>query len=256
MNIRNVSKLKFQWAALGVAILCASMAVHFWQDFSEMTGADSSWFPVRFMRIEGDIRNLETDRFVSAVSPAISGSGFFSVNLPAIVSAAKSLAWVDKVDAERLWPDTIVLRVEEHRPVARWGGEDLLNIRGERFRPQKTSQYSTLPLLEAPSGVERQMLTALGILNAGLAERGVSVSELHLNERRAWVAKLSNGAEIYFGRQDPVVAFGRFMELVPKLGDGKFNEMQRLDLRYPNGFSVIWKATPLSDVNSSQSTGI
>jgi cell division septal protein FtsQ len=34
----------------------------------------------------------------------------------------------------------------------------------------------------------------------------------------------------------------RFLDLAPKLGDNVFARLKRVDLRYPNGFAVVWKS--------------
>jgi cell division protein FtsQ len=61
--------------------------------------------------------------------------------------------------------------------------------------------------------------------------------------------------ELYFGRQDPLKLLERFLELVPKLGEDGFARLKRVDLRYPNGFAVVWKseAEGVTEINSENS---
>jgi cell division protein FtsQ len=47
--------------------------------------------------------------------------------------------------------------------------------------------------------------------------------------------------EIVFGSQDPLAATDRLLTLLPQLGEGRVATIKKLDLRYPNGFSVVWK---------------
>jgi len=204
---------------------------------------------VRYVRIEGEIQNLETAKLVKAISPSMD-SDFFSLDLSAVALTARSVPWVASVEAERLWPDTVVLHIHEHRPIARWGDTELLNDRGERFSVADTSKYADLPLIRAPTGTELQMKETVTLLNVELANLQLKISEIALNKRQAWIAKLSNRCDIVFGRQDPLQAVKRFMTFVPKLGERKFEDIERLDLRYPNGFSVIWRARGVFDSNT------
>jgi cell division protein FtsQ len=78
-------------------------------------------------------------------------------------------------------------------------------------------------------------------LNAKLQARRLRVESLRLSKRRAWVAQLEGGMEIVFGNQDPLAATDRLLTLLPKLGEERIAALRKVDLRYPNGFSIILK---------------
>lgn len=214
-------------------------------------------FPVAYVRIEGEIQNLDAAKLQEALSPAAS-VGYFSLDMAEIEGLVRSFAWVDKVRVARVWPDTLEIGVTEQRAVARWGDQALLNPKGVRFAPGGVEAFVRLPVIYGPPGMESYLLEMLGSLNDRLASRGVAVATLDMSKRRAWVVKLDNGLELYFGRQDPLKLLERFLELVPKLGDDVFARLKRVDLRYPNGFAVVWKTEAetgpeVKDGNGAQS---
>lgn len=198
------------------------------------------YLPMNYVRIEGAIWNLEPEAFKRALLPYTQG-GYFSADLQEIETEAKRFAWVDKVRIARAWPDTLIIRVEEQQPVARWEHDSLLNDRGERFTPPSVAAYQDLPGLSGPEGQEKLVLGTLRALNARLESRRMRIEALSLSKRRAWVAQLAGGMEIVFGHQDPLAAMERLLSYLPRLGEDRVADIQKLDLRYPNGFAVIWK---------------
>jgi len=200
-----------------------------------------SLFPINHVRIVGDIENLDVDKLQKTLQPAISG-GYFYQDLGELEGAIHSIAWIDRVRLNRIWPDTLEVDITEQKAVARWGDRALLNPRGERFTPDGIEAFANLPVIYGPLGMGSYLLEMMNALDDRLKQKGVNVVTLDMSRRRAWIVKLNNGLEIHFGRQDPVNLLERFLNLVPKLGEEVFAQLKRVDLRYPNGFAVVWKS--------------
>lgn len=205
----------------------------------------NTFLPIRYIRVEGDIWNLDADEFRRALLIRVQAGGYFSIDLEGIEAAVREFAWIDDVRVARIWPDTLSLWVAEQQPAARWGEDSLLNVRGERFAPRNAAFLDHLPLLSGPPGQEKQVLGMLRAMNERLQPRHLRVEALQLSKRRAWKARLKGGTEIVFGKQDPLVAVDRLLSLLPQLGEERIQAIQKVDLRYPNGFSVIWKPEAL-----------
>lgn len=233
-----------------ILIAVFALAGFIWQSRS-----DAPFLPIHYVRIEGSIKNLDDQKFREEIAPSIDG-GYFSVDLHKIEAVARRFAWIDAIKVIRYWPDTLVLRVSEHKPIARWGDNALLNQRGELFEPENAKSFANLPLIHGPMGTEMNLLAMVKLLNDRLNDRNMSVVSLELSERRAWVANLSSGMEIHFGRQDPVRALDRFLEFAPKLGEEKMARLKRVDLRYPNGFAVVWKPLDAGKIEGQGAIGI
>lgn len=212
-------------------------------------------FPIRYVRIEGEIENVDAERLRAVVLSTVS-SGFLTVPIGDVEMAAKAYPWVDQVRVARLWPDTLVLLISEQKPVAQWGDRALINQRGERFVPDRTDSFRKLPMIVGPAGMERQLLGLLNQLNDHLRNSGLSVAHLDMSKRRACIVRLNSGMEVHFGRQDPVKSLDRFLELMPQIGAERMAAVQRIDLRYPNGFAVVWKPDAnISDLPSGRESG-
>lgn len=198
----------------------------------------SPLFPVREIIIKGDLRNLSRFDLEAASRARLSGN-FFSVRPDEIRASFKRLAWVRSADVRRVWPGRIEVTLEEHRPMARWGEDALLNSFGERF--QATSD-ELLPMLAGPIGTEGIVSERYMQFRSMLRPLGSTVQQVLLTPRYAWQVKLENGLELALGRdmqRDAVES--RLAKFVGTYGEtlGRIRRAHEyVDLRYPNGFSL------------------
>jgi cell division protein FtsQ len=238
---RRRNRYKLVKRVLRFAVLL-SMAGLAWMAWERMPAPELAvLFPINYVRVAGEVENLDAGKLQEALQPAISG-GYFYQDLGEIEGVVRSFAWVDTVRLSRIWPDTLEVDITEQQAVARWGDRALLNPRGERFTPDGIEAFAKLPVIYGPLGMESYLLEMLNTLNEKLAPQRLAVATLDMSKRRAWIVKLDNGLELHFGRQDPEKVLERFLELAPKLGDNVLTQLKRVDQRYPNGFAVVWKS--------------
>jgi len=182
---------------------------------------------------------------VEQVLPQALKGNFFSLNLEMVRGVLESLPWVRKVEVRRVWPARLEVRIEEHKPVARWGegrGE-LVNSFGEVFAATLPEvEGGGLPLLYGPPGTAPEVLKHysefVGTFQA-VGERPVQVT---LSSRLAWQLKLQNGMLVDIGREQqksPIgVRLARFIEIYPEAVGKRAVRPTVVDLRYPNGFAM------------------
>lgn len=231
------------WGGLAARVLAVfALACAVWYAWGNTPALDlKARFPFHYVRVQGEIENLNPERLHEVLLPALEG-GYFFQDLGVVESAVRTLPWVDQVRLTKVWPDTLEVDITEQKPVARWGDRALLNLKGERFTPNGIEEFTFLPVIYGQLGMESQLLEVLAALNDRLAAKGLAVVSMDLSKRRAWIVRLDNGLELHFGRQDPVQLLERFLSLTPKLGDEVLAQLKRVDLRYPNGFAVVWKS--------------
>lgn len=239
---RRVKKQAGRRWGLGLVVALV-IALLGWSGWQIRPRPEAPWFPLRYVRVEGELQYLDVERLHMALSPSVR-SGYFSLDMGEVEGAVRAFAWVDTVRVARVWPDTLVVALKEQKPVARWGDKALLNERGERFEPPDVGSFAALPIIYGPAGMERALLDELKGLNKRLDNKGMNVAVLELSKRRAYSIKLNNELDILFGRQEPSVALDHFMTLAPHLGEDRMPLLQRVDLRYTNGFAVVWKSAP------------
>ena len=238
-GVRKNSRLGRRLLRLLLVLALVAAGWQAWEGWSA-THEPGLLFPIGYVRVEGEIENLDLPKFQQALLPVVSG-GYFTLDMTELEGSVRSFAWIEGVRFARVWPDTLEIFITEHKPVARWGDKALLNQKGERFAPDSIEAFASLPVIYGPPGMEVSLLEMLKSLNDRLEPKGVSVAAIDLSKRRAWIIKLSNGLELHFGRQDPVRLLDGFLEWVPKLGEDGFSRLKRVDLRYTNGFAVVWK---------------
>lgn len=182
---------------------------------------------------------------IEQILPSALKGNFFSLNLEAVRLALEKLPWVRKVEVRRVWPARLEVKVEEHRPRARWGegrGE-LVNSYGEVFAATLGDlEQEALPLLFGPAGTAPEVMKRYGELVGSFKGVGERPVQLILSPRLAWQLKLEHGMVVDLGREQPKSPVGvrlqRFLEIYPEFIAKRAVRPSVVDLRYPNGFAI------------------
>lgn len=206
-------------------------------------------FPLRVVKVDGELKYLDRDKIKAAVTPLIDG-GFFTAGVSGIQQAVQVLPWVYRVEVRRSWPDTLHVFITEQEPVAQWGETGYLNRFGEAFFPEGKAADVALPQLSGPEGHEVLVLEEFGRMNRRLQPLGLSVTELSLDDRRAWRLVLDNSLILALGRTDKDRRLQRFIKVFPVLFAGKVKNLGRVDLRYSNGFAAHWRSAGDSTIQT------
>lgn len=196
--------------------------------------------PVRYVRIEGFFQYLSKEEIKAVLMPLVTAS-IFDADMQKIHSIVTKLPWVKNATVERVWPDTIDIKVHERKAYVRWGQNGLLTEYGELFTPNNIGQFQSLLLLEGPKQQEAKTLEIMKGVKTALEDQALELAEFKVNDREAWEIKLKIGLEILLGRTGQLKKLQRFLDTLPVLGQEKIAAMQVVDLRYPNGYAVSWK---------------
>ncbi len=201
---------------------------------------DPATLPVRHVRIEGELRHLDPAALQAAAAPYARGS-FLTVDVTALARAVAALPWVDRVSVRRRWPDTLVVRVREHRVVAAWAAGGAVNGRGERVAVPADSLPPGLPVLGGPAGSAARVAAAWRRWQARLAPLGLRIERLEMSAREAWRMRLAGGIEVLLGRGEPEARLERLVRAWPVALAAQAARIAHVDLRYTNGFAVRWR---------------
>lgn len=208
------------------------------------------FMPVRYVRVSGIFQHLGKQEIKQLIEPFVV-TDFVSADLQEIHDAALLLPWVAQAKVKRVWPDVIDIRITENQAAFRWGKEGLLNLQGELFKPQDTSEFSTLALIKGPLGHEYNLFNIMQELMTELAEQSLKINKFIVNERRSWMIVLEKGMQIQLGRREPAKNFSRFVKTLQVLGQEKIELIEKVDLRYPNGYSITWKSGAIPGFNGT-----
>ncbi len=164
---------------------------------------------------------------------------FFTVDLEQVRNSLEKLPWVREARVERRWPDTLVVSLVEHEPLARWNDDALINVAGEVF---VAALDARLPRLAGPEDSSAEVYAAYRRYQAALAPLGMTIGELALSERRAWRVRLDNGLALALGREQADARLARFVALYPRVFAAQDGVPAvaplAVDLRYPDGMAL------------------
>jgi cell division protein FtsQ len=200
-------------------------------------------WPLRTLRVQGALQRVDESRLRATVLP-FAKRGFFAVPLDRIQAEVGALPWVDRAEVRKHWPDVLEVRISEHRPFARWGEARVLSVNGHLFPVGAASMPAGLPLLDGPDGRVADVVALYNQAREELAGAG-GVRGVVLDRRGSWSIALANGIEVVLGRNDPQARLARFAPLLPRLLASQGGRpLLRADLRYTNGFALIWGELP------------
>lgn len=225
--------------ALALVVLPVAAVVNGW-----IGGAQ---WPLRTLRVQGQVQRVDEAQLRATVLP-FARRGFFAVQLDRIQTAVGALPWVERAEVRKHWPDVLEVRISEHRPFARWGADQLLSEQGRLFPASTVTLPRGLPLLDGPEPRIAEVVALYNQARERLANAG-GVRGVALDRRGSWSITLNNGTEVVLGRNDPLPRLERFAPLLPRLAaQHPGQRLARADLRYTNGFSLVWAELPKQDL--------
>ena len=207
--------------------------------------ARSPWFPIRAIRLEGDVLRNNVDTIRANAAPVLSGN-FFGVDLLRTRAAFEAVPWVRRAAVRRVWPDRLVVRLEEHRAAALWQAEDrddrLVNTVGEVFVANVGDvEDEALPTFGGPEGSAARVLALYRRLVPTLKPLQAEIEQLLLSTRGSWRVLLDNGTWIELGRggEDELDArAGRFVRTIGQVTSRFRAPLEYADLRHADGYAV------------------
>lgn len=200
-------------------------------------------WPLRTLRVQGELQRVDQARLRATVLP-FARRGFFAVELDRVQSAVLAMPWVERAEVRKHWPDVLEVRISEHRPFARWGSDRLLSEQGRLFPASSVKSPRGLPQLDGPDARVAEVVALYNQASDQLANAG-GVRRVTLDPRGSWSITLSNDIDVVLGRNDPLPRLQRFAPLLPRLASQHPGQrLVRADLRYTNGFSLVWAQLP------------
>lgn len=202
--------------------------------------SDPRTLPFKAVQIDGSFSHVHANAVRDAAAPLLKGN-FFTVDVGEVQRAVEALPWVRYAEVRRRWPDTVEIVITEQSAMARWGAEALVNEAGEVFQAARATFPASLPAMQGPEGSGPLVTRAYRDMSQILAPLNIHITRLVLDDRRAWQLELDNGIQIMLGRGEPYARLLRFTRFYHRALQGRDASVERVDLRYSNGFAVRWK---------------
>ena len=210
--------------------------------------------PIRSITIEGPFQRASALQIEEAISNEL-GAGFFSANLKIIQKHIVALPWIDQANVARRWPGKLEISVTEQVPAAVWGKSGLLNTRGDLFVTDARHVPAELPRLSGPDGQSAIVAARYLQIREELIPLGLDVRRVQVDARGAWQMTLQNGVEVRLGRRDVEARTQLFLDVAASIISSREAEIEFVDMRYSNGFTIGWKNGSRSPVEDSAAIG-
>ncbi len=205
-------------------------------------------FALESIRVEGEVTRNSLQTIRANAMPRLAGN-YLTMDLGAAKAAFESVPWVRRAVVQRVFPNRLVVRLEEHQPAARWGDEDgdrLVNTYGEVFQANPGDvEDEALPVLRGPEGTAARMLALHARLAQAFAPLAPRLPQLELTPRGAWRAKLDGGTVVEIGRAagddeigELVARTRRFVATAPEVARRFRSEALYADLRHRDGYAL------------------
>jgi len=223
---------------------------------------------VQVVSLGPPIANLAKSDIRQAIEQAGQGTAL-TTPLHDLRDVLEDHAWVRQVSMRRVWPNRLLVWVEEHEPIAIWADGQLINSYGELFSAQadlgqvQERLGCKMPRLLGPVGSHLRVMERAMALQEELESHKRVLTRLELTEQLSWKAVLDGALVVELGRdQLPSSPIERLQGLLMRLESLEASletksGTQRLalaDLRYANGFAFrAVSASALPGRNSSRS---
>lgn len=205
-------------------------------------------FTLKIVQIESSqqsrLRHVNALTIREAALPKVKGN-FFTANLDSVRSAFEAVPWVRRASVQRDWPNKLIVTLEEHEVLGTWGDAGrLLSVRGDVFTANlaEAEEDADLVNLNGPEGSEKEVLAHYIRFKDWFKKMNLAPEIVNYSARYAWSVTLNNGMRVELGRTADDESLKKrvdtLMAVYPKLLASLQDQIESVDLRYPNGLAL------------------
>jgi len=224
---------RIRWIATLMVILGAVL----W--FRNLFVNPAHW-PIDEISIQGNL-NYVTESTLREVIHRYSQTNLYQLDDVNLENELEALAWVKDVKLRKSWPSSLIIYVEEHKAVAYWGEQQLLDQYGEVFDGKLPEGRADFPQLYSPENKGREMGERYLQVLRWLKEVPLQLVSLQEDARGSWVISFDEGLLVKIGVHDQEKRLRRFVAAYQVFLSKQLDKINVVDLRYTNGFAVEWK---------------
>ena len=180
-------------------------------------------------------------------------SSFFTSDLQALRDITTGLAWVDQVSISRDWQRGIVVTVLPKQAVANFGTERLVDAKGNVFVPADSRDLTQAQFATLQGGMPQApvIMQQLQQVNDWYAPLGLQVADIILSPRMTWLIRFDNGLRIIVDNENTAQKLLNLSQLMGNQLKDRRADIQSVDLRYKNGFTIAWNIAAPQDNETS-----
>ena len=189
-----------------------------------------------------------TEQEIAQMITGYMGAGFFNFDVIGVKETLEKHAWIREASIQRIWPDSLLLRITEQVAIALWDEDKLLNQYGEIIQPANARELNGLPILSGPIDSQIEVMEQFQLMSQLLFSSGLRLSGLTLSRRGSWYLTLNDSMQVAVGREQVIERLQRFIEFYEAQPAAQTAEFSSVDLRYNNGIAVENSREELAEV--------
>lgn len=108
--------------------------------------ADAERFPITTIKVAATYEHITHKELENVLAKYLDAS-FFLLSVKGLQSELNSMSWIDTAYVERVWPDTLKIKLTEKKPVAIWG-DALMTRDGKLFNQGSVPSDLDIPKLK------------------------------------------------------------------------------------------------------------
>jgi cell division protein FtsQ len=197
-------------------------------------------WPIAQISIEGQL-NYVTENTLREIVHKYSQTNLYQLDDINLENDLEAIAWIKDIKLRKSWPASLVIYVEEHRPIAYWGEQQLLDQYGEIFEGKLPDDRADFPRLYSPENKGREMGEHYLQVLKWLKDVPLHLISLKEDARGSWVISFDEGLLVKIGVYDQEKRLRRFVAAYQAILSEQLDKINVVDLRYTNGFAVEWK---------------
>lgn len=230
--------INFPWKALMLITLLVGSVVSAVGSYRWIK--DPQNLTIKTVEVTGLLDVLNKELLEPVIEP-FSKTNLHLLDVKGLEKAIEEHAWVNSASLTKVWPNKLIVKVREQKPVAFWGQDSMLSQEGEIIKAVLPEKKGILPLLYSPENKGRNMASNFLKMRELMKEFPVNLVEFKEDARGSWQIKLENGLIVKIGRLQHEKRMRRFMVGYKQKLEKDVNKIHTVDLRYTNGFAVKWK---------------
>jgi|GEM_PF-262472 len=192
---------------------------------------------IETVAITGELANTNGDQIEMAIEDLVE-SDYFSIKLGAIKAVLEKFPWIKSVDIRRIWPNSILININEKQAIAYWQNKELLSAEAEIFNPKEIKSLGQLPKLSGPEDKAVFVMHNYHQMNRILSAVGLNIESLHLEDRYSWQLKLNTKMTVRVDDKKSLEKIKNMVSLLKKVSVEEIVKIKSIDLRYENGMAL------------------
>jgi cell division protein FtsQ len=189
---------------------------------------------VEQLQVNDDLDHVTADMIMQEITPWFP-DGFVYLDVNAIQDRLQNMVMVSHVSVEKVWPDILKVNIVEERPVAIWNDESMLSENGD-ILPVAFKQLK-LPRLKGVNQESKMVMQHFLLFNRWGKRHHLELVGIK-HSSAGWQLQYKTGLTIWL---DNTTAKNGLQQLDSVIEQFDLARIDRIDMRYEQGFAVAWK---------------